>query len=155
IRIPDASISASSLAVTKLQEIRQNPNTLINQVAGLLAAGQFIPITSGNASGNILRSSGLSRSGQWVSSQLTGVLNNLFSDQLNDLGVSFSIDYNTYASPGDQGDIFRNDVQFNVSKNLFNNRIQLQVGPSINWGRTSTASNSNNSYFAGDFRLEY
>lgn len=155
IRIPDASISASSLAMTKLQEIRQNPNTLINQVAGLLAAGQFIPITSSNASTNILRSSGLSSAGQWVSSQLTGVLNNLFEDQLNDLGVNFSLNYNSYSASGDNGDIFRNDVQFNVSKNLFNNRIQLKVGPSINWGRTSATSNSTNSYFAGDFRLEY
>src|SRR5699024_3546029 len=108
------------------------------------------------ASSNILRSSGLSSAGHWVSSQLTGVLNNLFGDELNDLGVSFSLDYNTYSAMGNQGgDIFRNDVQFNMSKNLFNNRIQLQVGPSINWGRASTASNSNNSYFAGDFRLEY
>src|SRR5699024_8629205 len=156
IRIPDASISASSLAMTKLQEIRQNPNTLINQVAGLLAAGQFIPITSGTTSSNILRSSGLSSAGQWVSSQLTGVLNNLFGDELNDLGVSFSLDYNTYSAMGNQGgDIFRNDVQFNMSKSLFNNRIQLKVGPSINWGRTSTSNSTNNSYFAGDFRLEY
>lgn len=156
IRIPDASISASSLAMTKLQEIRQNPNTLINQVAGLLAAGQFIPITSGTTSSNILRSSGLSSAGQWVSSQLTGVLNNLFGDELNDLGVSFSLDYNTYSAMGNQGgDIFRNDVQVNMSKSLFNNRIQLKVGPSINWGRTSTSNSTNNSYFAGDFRLEY
>src|SRR5699024_6553130 len=85
----------------------------------------------------------------------TGVLNNLFEDQLNDLGVSLSLNYNNYSASDNEGDIFRNDVQFNVSKNLFNNRIQLKVGPSINWGRTSAASNSTNSYFAGDFRLEY
>lgn len=155
IRIPEASISASSLAMTKLQQIRQNPNILINQVAALLAAGQFIPVNSANASSGILRSSGLSSAGQWVSSQLTGVLNNLFGNQLNDLGLSFSMNYNTYSASGNYGDIQRNDVQFNLSKNLFNNRVQLEVGPSINWGRSNTPHAANTSYFAGDFRLEY
>ena len=155
IRIPEASISASSLAMTKLQQIRQNPNILINQVAALLAAGQFIPVNSGNASTGILKASGISSAGQWVSSQLTGVLNNLFGNQLNDLGLSFSMNYNAYSASGNYGDIQRNDVQFNLSKNLFNNRVELEVGPSINWGRSNTPQASNSSYFAGDFRLEY
>ncbi len=155
IRIPEASISASSLVMTRLQQIRQNPNLLINQVAALLAAGQFIPINTGNTSSELLRASGLSSAGQWVSSQLNGVLNNLLGDQLSNLGLSFSMNYNAYSTAGNYGDIQRNDVQFNVSKNLFNNRVQVDVGPSVNWGRSNTPQAYNSSYFAGDFRFEY
>ncbi len=155
IRIPEASISASSLVMTRLQQIRQNPNLLINQVAALLAAGQFIPLNTGNTSSELLRASGLSSAGQWVSSQLNGVLNNLLGDQLSNLGLSFSMNYNAYSTAGNYGDIQRNDVQFNVSKNLFNNRVQVEVGPSVNWGRSNTPQAYNTSYFAGDFRFEY
>lgn len=155
IRLPEASISAGSFAMTKLQQIRQNPNALINQVAALLAAGQFLPPSSSTANSGLLRSSGLSSAGQWVSSQLTGVLNNIFGNTLQNIGLDFSLNYNAYSTTSSNGAIYRNDVQFNLSKSLFNNRVEIEVGPSIDWGRSNSSAASNNSYFAGDFRFEY
>jgi hypothetical protein len=154
IRLPDAGINTGSFAMTKLQQIKQNPNDLINQVAALLAFGQFIPPSSGNSSG-ALRSGGLSGAGQWVSSQLSGVLNNILGSTFRKLGVDFSLNYNAYSASGDYGYLQRNDVQFNLSKSIFNNRVRIEVGPSIDWGRTNTSQATNNSYFAGDFRFEY
>jgi hypothetical protein len=155
IRLPDAGINTGSFAMTKLQQIKQNPNDLINQVAALLAFGQFIPPSSGNSS-SALRSGGLSGAGQWVSSQLSGVLNNLLGSTFRKLGVDFSLNYNAYSASGDYGYYLqRNDVQFNLSKSIFNNRVRIEVGPSIDWGRTNTSQATNNSYFAGDFRFEY
>lgn len=156
IRLPDASISAASYAMTKLQQIRQNPNDLINQVAALLAFGQFIPESSGAANNGMFLSGGLSSAGQWVSSQLSGVLNNLFGNTLRKLGLDFSLNYNAYSAAGDYGSALqRNDVQFNLSKSIFNNRVRLEAGPSIDWGRENTPQSNSNSYFAGDFRFEY
>lgn len=155
IRLPEASISAGSFAMTRLQQIRQNPTALLNQVAALLAAGQFIPPTSGVTNSGLLRSSGLSSAGQWVSSQLTGVLNNIFGNTLQNLGLDFSLNYNAYSTTSSNGALYRNDVQFNLSKSLFNNRVEIEVGPSIDWGRSNSPAANNNSYFAGDFRFEY
>lgn len=155
IRLPDASISAASYAMTKLQQIRQNPNDLINQVAALLAFGQFIPESTGTANNSMLVSGGLSSAGQWVSSQLSGVLNNLFGNTLRKWGMDFNLNYNAYSTTGEYGALQRNDVQFNLSKNIFNNRVRIEAGPSIDWGRGNTASAANNSYFAGDFQFEY
>lgn len=154
IRLPDVGISTGSVAMTELQQIRQNPSDLINQVAALLAFGQFIPPTSG--SNNAFVSGGLSSAGQWVSSQLSGVLNNLLGSTLRKLGVDFSMNYSAYsANGGYNGALQRNDLQFNLSKNIFNNRVHIAVGPSLDWGRVNTPQASGNSYFAGDFRFEY
>lgn len=154
IRLPDVGISTGSIAMTQLQQIRQNPNDLINQVAALLAFGQFIPPTSG--SNNAFLSGGLSSAGQWVSSQLSGVLNNLLGNTLKKLGVNFNMNYSSYsANGGSNGVLQRNDVQFNLSKNIFNNRVHIEAGPSLDWGRGNTPQATSNSYFAGDFRFEY
>lgn len=154
IRLPDVGISTGSIAMTQLQQIRQNPNDLINQVAALLAFGQFIPPTSG--SNNAFLSGGLSSAGQWVSSQLSGVLNNLLGNTFKKLGVNFNMNYSSYsANGGSNGVLQRNDVQFNLSKNIFNNRVHIEAGPSLDWGRGNTPQATSNSYFAGDFRFEY
>lgn len=155
IRLPEASISAASYAMTKLQQIRQNPNDLINQVAALLAFGQFIPEATGTANNSMLVSGGLSSAGQWVSSQLSGVLNNLFGNTLQKWGLDFNLNYNAYSTTGEYGALQRNDVQFNLGKNIFNNRVRIEAGPSIDWGRGDNSSAANNSYFAGDFQFEY
>jgi hypothetical protein len=155
IRLPDVGISTGSIAMTKLQQIKQNPSDLINQVAALLAFGQFIPESSTNNNG-LLRSGGLSGAGQWVSSQLSGVLNNLLGNTMKKLGVDFSLNYNAYSATGTYGSpLLRNDVQFNLTKSIFDNRVKIEVGPSLDWGRSNTAQVTNNSYFAGDFRFEY
>lgn len=152
IRLPDAGINTGSYAMTKLQQVKQNPNDLINQVAALLAFGQFIPNASSNTGNNdLFRSGGLSSAGQWVSSQLSGVLNNLLGTTLRKLGLDFSMNYNAYSTSGTN----RNDVQFNLTKSIFNNRVRIEVGPSLDWGRSASQQASTSSYFAGDFRFEY
>lgn len=156
IRLPEAGINAGSYAMSKLQQIKQSPNDLLTQVTGLLAFGQFIPPSSSNGNPGLLRSGGLSGAGQWVSSQMTGVLNNLFGSAFRSLGLNFNMNYNAYSALGDYGSIQRNDVQFNLSKSMFNNRVHIEVGPSIDWGRAnSPGAPGGNSYFAGDFRFEY
>ncbi|GAA4309385.1 translocation/assembly module TamB domain-containing protein [Compostibacter hankyongensis] len=160
IQLPESGISTSVFATAKLVQIRQNPNDLLTQVTGLLFAGQFIPSASAT-SGGVLRAGGLSNAGMWVSSQLNGVLNNVFGRQLRNAGVDLNFNYNTYSGTagGEQGDpLQRNDVQLNVGKSFFNNRVRVEVGPSIDWGRYNNTANNqigSNSYFAGDFRLEY
>lgn len=150
IRLPDAGINTGSYAMTRLQQVKQNPNDLINQVAALLAFGQFIP-NSSSTNNDLFRSGGLSSAGQWVSSQLSGVLNNLLGSTLRKLGVDFSMNYSAYSASGS----YRNDVQFNLTKSIFDNRVRIEVGPSLDWGRSTRQQASTSSYFAGDFRFEY
>lgn len=154
IRLPDVGINTGSYALTKLQQIKQNPNDLLNQVTALLAFGQFIP-NSSNTNSDLVKTGGLSSAGQWVSSQLSGVLNNLLGSTFRKLGVDFSMNYNAYSAGGTYSALQRNDVQFNLTKSIFNNRVRIEVGPSLDWGRSNNQQASTSSYFAGDFRFEY
>lgn len=156
IVLPQTGINTGSYAMSKLEQIKQNPNDLLTQVTSLLAFGQFWSQSNTGANSGLLRSGGLSGAGQLVSSQVSGVLNNLLGNALRNIGVDFTMNYNAYSTSGDYGALQRNDVQFNLSKNLFNNRVRLEVGPSIDWGRSNTSGPAvNNSYFAGDFRFDY
>ncbi len=156
ILVPDVGISTGSFAMAKLNQIKQDPNQLLQQVAYLLFAGRFIPPSSANS--NLLVSSGVSNLGKLVSSQVTGMLNNLLGRALKGRSLGLNIDYNSYSATGEQGDpLARNDFRASISQSLFNNRVRVELGGNIDWGRSNGGLNqaATSSNFAGDFRVEY
>ena len=93
-----------------------------------------------------------------ASSQIT----NLISKITGDKDLSFNLKYKTYnindAAGGNTSDpsgSLRNELSFGVSKNYFNDRLTVDVGSSLDWGRPGAAGNKNNFNPVGDFRVQY
>jgi len=86
-----------------------------------------------------------------ASSQLTNLVSKLTGDK--DLSVDFK--YNPYTA--DAGQVNRNQIAFGIKKNLYNNRLTLEVGSSLDWGRSTGTTGNNSSRFnpVGDFRAQY
>lgn len=149
--------SEGSYAYTKLQRINQNDRELFDQVASLLLIGTFIPpegIGGGSATTGAINniSEVISTT---ASSQLTNIVNKL----LGDPDLSIELKYKSYnlSDPNlSSGGINRNEVSFGIRKNLFNDRLLVELGSAYDWGRpTSSNSNTSNLNLAGDFRVQY
>ncbi|HTM64742.1 MAG TPA: translocation/assembly module TamB domain-containing protein [Flavipsychrobacter sp.] len=147
--------SEGSLAYQKLKQINQNDRELFDQVASLLLVNTFIPpegIGSSTATTGAINniSEILSTT---ASSQLTNIVNKL----LGDPNLSVELKYKNYnlSDPTIYGGALnRNEVSFNVRKNLLNDRLMVELGSAYDWGRP-TSSNSSTSNLTGDFRVQY
>ncbi|MHB1921814.1 MAG: translocation/assembly module TamB domain-containing protein, partial [Chitinophagaceae bacterium] len=161
IKLPDQSLSSGVYAVSRLEQIRQDPNknALLTQVSWLLLFGQFAPASPGTGNSNALRSGGLASVGAILSSQVNSQLNNLFGKALKTKSIGLNIGYNNYTESGVSGDpLQRNELKLGITKSFFNDRVKLELGPGLDWGKSNTGLNAqpgNNSAFAGDFQFEY
>lgn len=155
IELPDQS-GAGTIAFKKLEKVNNDERELFNQVASLLLVNAFIPseggFEGGAASGVVNNVSDIF-SGT-ASSQLTNLLSKLTGDE----NIAVDLKYQKY-NLNDNSDVSsgnRNALSLGVKKNLFNDRLSVEVGSSVDWGKP-TSSNSNASNFnpVGDFRLQY
>ena len=158
IELPDEEVGGS-YAITRLKQITQDPNQLLNQVVGLLIFGQFLPEANTTASSNtnLLRSGGLSSVGAILSAQGTSQLNNLLNRVLKDKSLGVQLNYNPYSASLSEGDALqRNALSVGITKSFLNNRIRVEIGPQWDWGRSYGPYNYT-SYFdpIGDFQFEY
>jgi TamB, inner membrane protein subunit of TAM complex len=161
IDLPEEEVGGS-YAFTRLQQLTQDPQQMITQVAGLLIFGQFLPETNTVSSSNLLVTGGLSSVGAILSAQGTTQLNNLVNRVLKNKNVGVSFNYNPYSMTYEPGDpLQRNALSVGINKSFLNNRIRVEVGPQWDWGRaTATSGSSQYSYTTyfdpiGDFQLEY
>ncbi|MCL6523155.1 MAG: translocation/assembly module TamB [Thermoflavifilum sp.] len=158
INLPDEEVGGS-YAITRLKQITQDPNQLLNQVVGLLIFGQFLPeannATTSNT--NLLRSGSLSSVGAILSAQGTTQLNNLLNRVLKDKNLGVQLNYNPYSASLSEGNTLqRNALSVGITKSFLNNRIRVEIGPQWDWGRSYGPYNYT-SYFdpIGDFQFEY
>lgn len=160
IEVPDKS-AIGTIGYNKLQQINQNEREQFNQVASLLLIKSFIPgeggggLESGATTGVVNNVSDIISS--TASSQLTNIVNKLTGD--NDLAIDFKYQKYNY-SDGTVADNNvnsgeRNEVSLGLKKNLFNDRVSLQVGSSLDWGKPTSSNSSSNFTPVGDFRLQY
>ncbi|WP_343302798.1 translocation/assembly module TamB domain-containing protein [Chitinophaga niabensis] len=152
ITLPDVgSLAYESAIASRLKEINQDQNQALYQIYFLLAAGQFQPPDGGGAN---IAITGKNSVGQALSAQATAILNNFSSTFLKNAGIGFNVNYTAYNFNTNVSNTFdRNLVSAGITKNFYNNRIQLYVGGDYDWGRVSTNASSQN--IAGDFRIEY
>ncbi|MBX5438509.1 MAG: translocation/assembly module TamB domain-containing protein [Thermoflavifilum sp.] len=158
IDLPDEEVGGS-YAITRMKQITQDPNQLLNQVVGLLIFGQFLPEanTAASSNTNLLRSGGLSSVGAILSAQGTSQLNNLLNRVLKDKSLGVQLNYNPYSASLTEGDALqRNALSVGITKSFLNNRIRVEIGPQWDWGRSYGPYNYT-SYFdpIGDFQFEY
>lgn len=153
IELPDRS-GAGTIAYKKLERVNQDERELFNQVASLLLVNTFIPaegrLEGGAASGVVNNVSDIF-SGT-ASSQLTNLLSKLTGD--DDIALNLKYQKYNYSDNSVSGN--RNALSLELKKNLFKDRLTIEVGSSLDWGKP-TSSNSSASTFnpVGDFRLQY
>jgi len=151
IKVPDLEGSNLVSAIDrKLNELRNDPNELNNQVFGLLLFNSFI-LSESASSGFESFGSNLALSS--ISSLISNQLNKFADKVIKGVDVDLSVNsYDTnYANQGSAGNV--TEIGLQVSKQLFNDRLSISAGG--NFDLTGNEVASNYSSFIGDFVLEY
>ncbi len=156
------SRSVGTYAYQKLQRINANERELLNQVAGLLLVGQFLPPEglSGGATNATISAGAITNMSEVFSTVASSQISNMANKALGIEDLYIGLRYKNYALTGyDQSDpsayLNRNEAGFNVRKNFFSNRLIAEVGGVYDWGRPSSAQGDIDSRLAGDFRVQY
>lgn len=136
-------------ATRKLDALRANPTELNNQVFGLLLFDSFI--VTDNAIGGGLDNATESIVLGSVSSLITNQLNNLASNLIK--GVDVSFDVNNYTNKYSDNGGLVTELGVDFSKRFLNDRITLKAGGNFNL--ESSSDQAEFTSLAGDFVLEY
>lgn len=146
----------TSTVARKLEQIRQDETELNKQVFGLLLFNSFI--TTNDNAGTNLGDSGEKIALSSVSKLITNQLNNL-ADKVKAVDISVNLDsyQNDYGSDGNQNIV--NELGFQVSKGLANDRVTISVNGNVDLESSSSSTTGQNDValttIAGDFVLEY
>lgn len=155
---PESQIGAmsSSAVARRLEEIRNNESELFRQVFGLIVLNRFIaenPLESGPGGGGAEGA---------VANRVNASLSEFLSEQLNALtqdylGVEIEIDVSSQSENASLGG--GRDVGFSLSRSLFNDKIEVQVGgtSAVGGGPAGggAAGGGGDTQFAGNFALLY
>ncbi len=155
ILLPENTGNITSSAVErKLMQLRQDQAELSKQVVSLLVFKSFMADYStggtdwGIASANVALQS--------VSSMITTQLNKLstFSE-----GFEISLDLTSYQDEFSNGTTTSSEnvteMGFDISKQFFNERLEVTVGGNVNLDNSASGQSGNVSNITGDFAIEY
>ncbi|MFT4204568.1 MAG: translocation/assembly module TamB domain-containing protein [Chitinophagaceae bacterium] len=152
ITLPDESLQLytnSSALDTKLQEVRQDPSEMNKQVFALLLLGRFVGENPLQSAGDATTVGDMAL--QTASSLLTSQINKLAGNLIQGVDLNFDLNSGTdYSSGAAQS---RTDLTVGVSKRLFNDRIQVNVGSNFALQGTSQGQQATN--LAGDVSVDY
>ncbi len=143
----------NALVETALTRINRNETEVNKQVFSLLLLKSFIQSSSSADNSLAYTINATARKG----------IGNLLSQQINNFseqyikGFKLNVDIESYAGGGAQGEQGRTNVQANVSKQLFDERLTVKVGGSANIEDPNQSNNNraNMSTIAGDVEVEY
>ncbi len=137
---------------SRVQQLNQDENELNTQVFALLVLDRFIATAGGGGAGGT--SSGtLARSS--VSQVLSGQLNSLSQKYVK--FVDLNVDLNSYTDYQTGVGQDRTDLNVNVQKKLFNDRVVVKVGSqmALEGGQQQQSQNPNSNSVMGDASVEY
>lgn len=152
IKIPSIEGGGISNPVgQELNRLRQNPSSLNKQVFGLLLFGSFISSESNTSLSTGLENAAVSS----VSKLITQQLNRLADKYIQGVTINLNVDsYKNDLSDGDNARV--SQLQLGVSKQLFNDRITVEVEGDLQVSdNESLNSDANFSGIAGNFVLKY
>lgn len=156
IELPDQG-AAGTIAYKKLELVNQNERERFNQVASLLLVNAFIPAEGnfgGGASAGVVNNISDIFSGT-ASSQLTNLVNKLTGND----NISINLKYQNYSfneAGTASGAATRSALSLGYSQSLFKDRLTVEVGSSVDWGKPTSSNNSSSNFNpVGDFRLQY
>ncbi|MCB0700133.1 MAG: translocation/assembly module TamB domain-containing protein [Chitinophagales bacterium] len=155
IEIPNNTASGT-IAYKKLESVNQNERDLFNQVASLLLINSFISTESGFEAGagtGVVNNISDIFSGT-ASTQLTNLLGKLTGDE--NLAVDFKYQqYNSTTGASSESSVHRNEVSLGLKKKLLEDRLSIEVGSSLDWGKPTADRSGSNFNPVGDFRVQY
>ena len=134
----------------KLRELNAQESELSKQVFALLVLGRFIPSNPLATSTGAVGLTGFARSS--LSQILTQQLNRLSAGMVTGVGLGVGVEsYEDYSSGTPGG---RTQLQLGLTKQLFSERVIVQIGGNVDLEGEWSRRNSLNS-FAGDIRVGY
>ena len=149
ITLPDYLLPAWPEVDTKLQQLRSNDAEVNKQVFALLLLGRFVAenpfqtASAGTDAGSMARQS--------ASRILSAQLNQLAGSLVKGVDVSFdmnsSLDYTSGTAQN------QTQLNVNVSKSLFSDRVRVSVGSDFQLEQTNPGQNTSN--IAGDVKVDY
>lgn len=148
-----------SFVESKLNIIRSTESELNKQAFGLLVMNRFLPSGSSVANGNYVGGSAINTVGEFLSSQISRYMGNLF-ESVGVQGLDINLNFQQYDQQGVSQYDKRNEVQLALTKRFFNNRLSVSAGGNFDFGdRTTdiggTPSSSWTTNVNGDFQVEY
>lgn len=142
--------SLGSIAYTKLEQIRNDERELFNQAGILLLLGEFR--SSEGLSGNAYSQSAISTVSDLVGSAVSSEITNQFQSLTGLKGISLNINYQNMNQESQLINTNRDRFSFNVSANLFKERLIVDFGNSLDVSRNASGNSSSNFY--GDFKAQ-
>jgi len=153
LRLPEITAGGiySDLVTERLNQVEQNETELYKQVFGLIVLGRFIPISGGFGSGDSGSYAAVNEQiNSSVSQVLTQQLNNITEEYLG--GVQFNLDLESSDDSQAQNSLLTDrDVSVGFSKELFNDRLTVEVGGMTTTGQTAQSSQA----LYGEFTVLY
>lgn len=151
IQLPDKEKGTMNGAVNaKLSELRADETELNKQVFALLTLNRFIgedPLQSGGGPASLSATSRRS-----ASRMLSQQLNTLSAKYVKGVDLNLGVNsYEDYSSGKEEG---RTQLQLGVSKQLFNDKVTVQVGGNVDV-EGEKAKQNNASDIAGNIVVEY
>ena len=137
-----------------LRLVNNDDRQKFNQVASLLIIGDF---TSPEGIGGSTAITGaINNVSQILSSStsiaLTKALNKITGDKRSNIDVKYT-NYNV--SDPSVAAINRNEFKLGYNHSFLNNRLQVEVGGTSDWGHPTSQSAATNFDITGDFRIQY
>lgn len=145
------SAGFSGAVKSKLERLRESESEMNKQVFSLLILNRFIPEDPNqNTASSSLGSSARGSVSQLVSEQF----NSLAGNYIKAVNINFNFDsYTDYSSGQAEG---RTDLEVELSKAIFNDRLVVSVGSDFNVeGGKEQQKQENVNGFVGDVKAEY
>ncbi len=155
IQRASTSGGTSPIVDASLRYVNQNQKELLNQVASLLLLNTFTPRGAGfqsTAASGALNNISDVLSGT-ASSQLTNVISRLTGAE--DLAVNVKYQNINNSTSTNTAGANRNEFSIGITKNYFDDRLNVELGSSLDWGRPTSQDDANNFNLVGDFRIQY
>jgi translocation and assembly module TamB len=147
---PDQRGVLNGTVYAKLNELNGQESELNKQVFALLILGRFVPENPLVSVGGNSALSDFARSS--VSQILTEQLNRLSEQYMAGVNLNVGLaSYEDYSTGNAEG---RTQLQLALSKQLFDERVTVQVGGNVDLEGRRSQQNSLNS-FAGDLKVQY
>lgn len=165
MNFPDVQGELKSYVESKLRTLRQNESELNDQVAGLILFGTFLPSNNGLGSNlvssNSIISGGYNTLSEMIGSQLSFMLSDILDEAFTEEGFIQGIDFDIGFNKNSQivaGQLANtgfipDEIEVNLSPRLQNDRWGFDIG--TNYVRANGGATANQTYFIGDFALEY
>ena len=139
IELPNYNVGSSSIVTTKLNRMRNSESEMNKQAFSLLVLNRFIPEgTSQNTASNSLKSTARGSVSQIISDQF----NTLAGNYIKSVNVNFNLDSYTDYSDGEAKG--RTDLEIELSKAIFNDKIVVTVGSDFNVEGSTSDEEVNN-----------